>query len=120
MSQRPAAPCLGDAWRAASGEASPALFRALSDPIRRKLLERLVSAPASAGELAAWLALPRVNVSHHLGVLADAGLVDLRARQAAVRPAALTRMSRYFDLALTTAAISLGEPSPAVARGAQV
>lgn len=108
-----------DAVRMGAGEASPALFRALSDPIRRRLLERLVSGPKSAGELAQWLALPRVNVSHHLGVLADAGLVDLRARQAAVRPAALTRMSRYFDRALTTVAISLPEPALAVAIRAQ-
>lgn len=107
-------------WRPGAGEASPALFRALSDPIRRRLLERLVSGPRSAGDLARWLDLPRVNVSHHLGVLADAGLVDLRSRQAAVRPAALTHMRRYFDRALTTAAISLPEPTPTMAVRAQV
>ena len=110
-------PSQTDARRAGAVQVSPALFRALSDPLRRRLLERLVSAPASAGELAHWLAMPRVNVSHHLGVLADAGLVSLRGRQAAVRPAALSRMSLYFDRALTTAAISLPGPLD-VARGA--
>lgn len=110
-------PSRADAWRPGAEHASPALFRALSDPLRRRLLERLVSAPASAGELARWLAMPRVNVSHHLGVLADAGLISLRARQAVVRPAALSRMSLYFDVALTTAAINLSGP-PDVARGA--
>jgi len=112
-------PSLREAWLSAASEAPPAFFRALADPTRRRLMERLVSGPASAGDLARRLGLPRVNVSHHLGVLAGAGLVDLRARQAAVRPEALTRLRRYFDLALTTAAISLPEASRPVAREAQ-
>lgn len=75
--------------------------------------------PASAGELAAGLGLPRVNVSHHLSVLAAAGLIDPRGRRATVRAEALTRLRRYFDMALTTAAISLPEMSRPVAREAQ-
>jgi len=110
---------LGEAWRTAASETPAALFRALSDPTRRRLVERLVSGPASAGELSRLLGLARVNVSHHLGVLAEAGLVDLRARKAAVRPEALTRLRRYFDLALTTAAISFPEMGQAVARETQ-
>jgi DNA-binding transcriptional ArsR family regulator len=109
-------PSLGEAWFAAARETSPALFRALADPTRRRLLEQLVSRPVGAGELGRRLGLPRVNVSHHLSVLAEAGLVDLRGRQAAVRPEALTRLRRYFDMALTTAAISLPQTPPAVAR----
>jgi DNA-binding transcriptional ArsR family regulator len=97
-------------WLAEAAEASPELFRALSDPVRRDLLEQLVAAPASAGELARRLGLPRVNVSHHLGVLAGAGLIELRQRRAAVKPDSLTRLRRYFDLALTTAAISAPAP----------
>jgi len=90
------------------GPDAPAeLLRALADPVRRRLIERLVAGPSSAGDLARRLALPRVNVSHHLGVLAAAGLVDLRQRQAAVRPDALHRLRRYFDAVLTTAAITL-------------
>jgi DNA-binding transcriptional ArsR family regulator len=110
---------LSEAWLTAASEAPAALFRALADPTRRRLMERLVSGPASAGDLARQLGLPRVNVSHHLSVLAEAGLVDQRARQAAVRPEALTRLRRYFDLALTTAAISLPEGGAAVARETQ-
>jgi len=110
---------LGEAWFAAARETSPGLFRAVADPTRRRLLEHLVSGPVGAGELARRLGVPRVNVSHHLSVLAEAGLIDLRARQAAVRPEALTRLRRYFDMALTTAAISLPQTSPAVAREAQ-
>ena len=110
---------LGEAWFAAARETSPALFRALADPTRRRLLEHLVSGPIGPGELARRLGLPRVNVSHQLNVLGEAGLVDLQARRAAVRPEALTRLRRYFDMALTTAAISLPQTLPAVAREAQ-
>lgn len=109
----------GEAWQTAAGETPAALFRALADPTRRRLVERLVSGSASAGELARLLGLARVNVSHHLGVLAEAGLVDLRARRAAVRPDALTRLRRYFDIALATAAISLPEVDQPVARETQ-
>ena len=95
-----------EAWLGEVSQAPAALFRALADPVRRRLLERLVAGPASAGELARRLAIPRVNVSHHLSVLAACGLIEQRQRQAAVRPQALTRLRRYFDLALTTAAVN--------------
>jgi hypothetical protein len=49
-------------------------------------------------------------------VLAQAGLVDQRLKQAAVRPAALALLRRYFDAALTTAAITLPDTSRPVAR----
>ncbi|WP_296595836.1 helix-turn-helix transcriptional regulator [Phenylobacterium sp.] len=94
---------------------SPDVFRALAEPVRRRLLERLVARPASAGELSRRLGIPRVNVSHHLGVLAAAGLVELRQRQAAVRPAALLPVRRYFDEALARAAITLSESANPVA-----
>lgn len=97
-------------WPDSLGAASPELFRALADPVRRRLLQHLVAGPASAGELARRLGLARVNVSHHLGVLADAGLVDLRGRRAMVRPEPLARVRRYFDRALTTAAITVPQP----------
>lgn len=93
-----------------AGEASAALFRALADPVRRALVRQLAAGPASAGELARRTGLPRVNVSHHLGVLAEAGLVDLRQRRASMRPEGLARLRRYFDRALTVAAISNSVP----------
>ena len=108
-----------DGWLSCDTQTPAALFRALSDPVRRRLLELLAPGPAQAGELARRLALPRVNVSHHLGVLAPAGLIEQRRRQAAVRPEALTRLRRYFDLALTAAAISEAEASRPVARVTQ-
>ena len=106
----------------ASGDepvATSAMFRALSDPLRRRLLELLAAAPASSGELARRLGLPRVNVTHHLSVLAAADLVDLRQRQATARPETLVGMRRYFDLALTAAAIARVESAHPVAHVTQ-
>jgi DNA-binding transcriptional ArsR family regulator len=109
-----------ETWSRVATEAPADLLRAFADPIRRQLIERLVAGPSSAGDLARRLALPRVNVSHHLGVLAAAGLVDLRQRQAAVRPEALHRLRCYFDAALTTAAITLPGLARPVARATQI
>lgn len=108
-----------ETWSGLPDDAPAVLLRAFSDPIRRRLMERLVSGPASAGDLARLLGLPRVNVSHHLGVLAAAGLVDLRQRQAAVRPEALIPLRRYFDAALTTVAITLPGSDRPVANATQ-
>jgi DNA-binding transcriptional ArsR family regulator len=52
-----------------------AVFVALADPTRRRLLERLASGPRSATGLAARFPLTRQAVVKHLGALADAGMV---------------------------------------------
>lgn len=60
------------------GDRPPSLdlvFRALADPTRRALVERLVRGPASVGDLAAPLAMSLSAVLQHLQVLVDAGLV---------------------------------------------
>lgn len=51
------------------------VLTALSDPTRRKILERLVKAPRSVGEIADRLPISRPAVSQHLKVLKDAKLV---------------------------------------------
>lgn len=48
---------------------------ALSDPMRRTILERIVEAPRSVGEIAHDLPISRPAVSQHLKVLKDAELV---------------------------------------------
>jgi len=53
--------------------------RALGDPTRRAIFERLAGGPRSVGELAAELPVSRPAVSQHLKVLADAGLIDCEA-----------------------------------------
>lgn len=51
------------------------VFRALSDPTRRKILELLAKGDRSAGEIAEKFPVAFASVSHHLGVLRAAGLV---------------------------------------------
>ena len=56
-----------------------AVWRALSNPIRRQLLDRLVAGPMSTGALAeTQTELSRFAVMQHLGVLEEAGLVLVR------------------------------------------
>ncbi len=50
-------------------------FRVLGEPMRIKLLDRLRDGPASVGELQTATASSQQNVSKHLGVLHDAGLL---------------------------------------------
>ena len=52
-----------------------AVFMALSDPTRRKVLQRLADGPANPTELAGELPVSRQAVSKHLEVLREAGLV---------------------------------------------
>ena len=52
-----------------------AVFKALADPTRRQVIERLVSGPASTSELAEPFAMALPSFTQHLGVLERAGLV---------------------------------------------
>ena len=52
-----------------------AVFTALSDPTRRRVLERLRPGPLAVGEIARGLSVSRPAVTQHLKVLKDAGLV---------------------------------------------
>ena len=57
------------------------LFKALADPTRRKLLDRLNASDAQTlGELCAHLDMTRQAVTQHLGVLEAADLVTTRWR----------------------------------------
>jgi DNA-binding transcriptional ArsR family regulator len=54
------------------------VFRALSDPTRRHVLERLSRSPASASELAAPFGMALPSFVQHMGILEDCGLVQSR------------------------------------------
>lgn len=55
----------------------PGQLRALSHPVRAKILEILSQEAASAKMLSARLGMTHGKVGHHLGVLAKAGLVEV-------------------------------------------
>jgi DNA-binding transcriptional ArsR family regulator len=52
------------------------IFKALSDPTRRRVLELLRKRPMSAGELADCFEVSKPTMSAHFAVLREAGLVN--------------------------------------------
>ena len=53
-------------------------FRVLAEPVRIRLLDRLREGEATVGELTEALVASQQNVSKHLAVLADAGMLGRR------------------------------------------
>lgn len=52
------------------------VFKALSDPTRRKVLQLLRERPMAAGELAEHFTVSKPTMSAHFAVLQEAGLVE--------------------------------------------
>jgi ArsR family transcriptional regulator, arsenate/arsenite/antimonite-responsive transcriptional repressor len=53
-----------------------AVFRALDDPSRRKILELLKEKDMNAGEIAAQFDMTKPSISHHLDLLRQAELIS--------------------------------------------
>jgi DNA-binding transcriptional ArsR family regulator len=53
-------------------------FKALADPTRREILRLLRGGEKTAGELAEHFDMSKPSVSHHFGVLKQAGLIASR------------------------------------------
>ncbi|CAN5345529.1 metalloregulator ArsR/SmtB family transcription factor [soil metagenome] len=70
-----------------------AVLRALADPTRRAIVERLAKSPAVVSELAAPFSMALPSLMQHLRSLEDAGLVTSqkhgRVRTVSLRPGAL-------------------------------
>jgi len=60
-------------------------FRVLGEPMRIRLLDQLRAGPATVGELQVATGSSQQNVSKHLGVLHDAGLLRRRKDRTFVR-----------------------------------
>ncbi len=72
--------------RPESGSDVDAVFAALADPTRRRLLDQLSSdGPLTATQLAASYPVTRQAVVKHLGALAAAGLLDAERQGREVR-----------------------------------
>lgn len=56
---------------------SPAGLRAMAHPVRDTILDLLLERAATVGELAAAIGRPASTVAHHVGVLADAGMLKV-------------------------------------------
>ena len=70
-----------------------AVLRALADPTRRAVVERLAKAPAVVSDLAAPFAMALPSLMQHLRILEDAGVITSekhgRVRTVTLRPGAL-------------------------------
>jgi DNA-binding transcriptional ArsR family regulator len=70
-----------------------AVFRALADPTRRAIVERLAKSPAVVSDLAAPFDMALPSLMQHLSVLESAGVVTSeklgRVRTVSLRPGSL-------------------------------
>ena len=81
-----------------------AVFEALADPTRRRIVELLAEAPHRAGDLTRTLGTSAPTTSRHLRVLLDSGLVtderpaeDARGRLFRMRPQSLASVVAWAD-----------------------
>ena len=76
-------------------------FAALAEPTRLRIVEFLGARPRSVGEICGALALAQPQVSKHLRVLRDSGVVDVEAKAQhriySLRAAALRRMNEWLE-----------------------
>ena len=76
-------------------------FRALAEPNRLQIVELLLSGPRPVGDMVEQLGLRQPQVSKHLRVLSEAGLVDVRVdaqrRIYALRPAPLQDLEVWVE-----------------------
>jgi DNA-binding transcriptional ArsR family regulator len=76
-------------------------FRALAEPNRFQIVELLLGGPRPVGDLADRLRLRQPQVSKHLRVLSEAGLVNVRVdaqrRIYALRPAPLRELEVWLE-----------------------
>jgi DNA-binding transcriptional ArsR family regulator len=76
-------------------------FTALAHPIRREIVERLSSGPASVGEVTRDFGVSKPTISRHLKMLEEAGVVsrviDGRNHRLALRPETLAETSEWID-----------------------
>ena len=95
-----------------------AIFKALADPTRRKVLELLRQRPMTAGELSAQFPVSRPTMSAHFAVLRQADLIEatktgtsiLYQLKLSVLEEALLGFAQLFG-------IDAGEPATAAADG---
>lgn len=76
-------------------------FVALGDPVRRAIIARLSTGPATVNELAEPFSITTQAVSRHIQVLEQAGLVtrsrDAQRRPVHLAPAELERLTAWID-----------------------
>src|SRR6187551_790249 len=76
-------------------------FKALSHPIRRGIVERLASGPASVGEVSRDFEVSKPAISKHLKVLEETGVitraVEGRTHRIALKAGVLDEAAEWMD-----------------------
>jgi DNA-binding transcriptional ArsR family regulator len=83
-----------------------AVLKALAEPTRRDIMERLAHAPASVSDLAAPYAMSLAAIVQHLQVLEECGLIRSekigRVRTCRIEPGGLDGLSHWIANTRTT------------------
>lgn len=76
-------------------------FKALSHPIRRGIVERLATGPATVGEATKGFAVSKPAISKHLKVLEETGViarsVEGRTHRLSLQPGVLEEAADWMD-----------------------
>lgn len=76
-------------------------FRALAHPIRRGIVERLATGPATVGEATAGFGVSKPAISKHLKVLEETGVVtrvvEGRTHRLSLEPGVLSEAADWMD-----------------------
>jgi DNA-binding transcriptional ArsR family regulator len=76
-------------------------FNALAHPLRREIVERLSSGPATVGEVTRDFGVSKPTISRHLKMLEEAGVVSRviagRNHRLALRPDTLAEASGWIE-----------------------
>jgi len=77
------------------------IFGALSDPTRRRIIERLSQRSLTVGEIAAEFSISQPAISKHVRVLEESGLLERRItgrmHHCTLSPAAMESASKWLD-----------------------
>ena len=77
------------------------IFSALSDPTRRRIVERLARGPLTVGQIAEGFAISQPAISRHVRVLEESGLLQReiigRVHQCALAPTAIAGASEWLE-----------------------
>jgi len=78
-----------------------AVFGALADPTRRRIIERLARQPMTVGEIAAGFSISQPGISKHVRILEEAGLLKRdvvgRVHHCQLNPNAMVAASSWLE-----------------------
>jgi DNA-binding transcriptional ArsR family regulator len=84
-----------------SSQRLDAVFAALADPTRRRIVERLARGPRSVGEIAAEFPISQPAISRHVRVLEESGLIERevlgRVHRCALSPSGMRDASAWLE-----------------------